>query len=135
MRIRGRIGRAAAVLALAAVGLCTTPALSGTAAASNGTTPDSTQGSTSNSTLKGNGSVEEAWVTGAHPGDRITLFHKGSPVPNSANPGTADSLGSLIVRDLKPGSGYYWVDGSTGHRTRSFPVLAPGQNPGSGSPL
>jgi uncharacterized protein len=135
MRIRGRIGRAGTVLALATIGLSVTPTLSGTAAASNGSTSDSTHGSTSISTLRGNGSVEEAWVTGAHPGDRLTLMHRGSPVPNAANPGTADTLGSLIVRELNPGSGYYWVDNATGLRTRSFPVLAPGRNPGPGSPL
>ena len=33
---------------------------------------------------------------------------------NPANPGTADSLGSLIIRNLTPGSGYAWRDHTTG---------------------
>jgi predicted acyl esterase len=56
-------------------------------------------------------------------------------VSNAANPGTADSLGSLIIRDLTPGPGYYWVDNSTGQRTPSFRVLAPGRNPKADSSL
>ena len=90
---------------------------------------------TSPTTLKGNGSVEEAWLTGAHPGDRISLLQNGSLVRNSANPGYADSLGSLIIRDLSPGPGYSWRDDYTGQRTSTFAVLAPGQNPATGSPL
>ena len=61
---------------------------------------------TSPTTPLGNGSVDEAWLTGARPGDHVALLQNGSLVPNPANPGTADSLGSLIVRDLVPGPGY-----------------------------
>jgi predicted acyl esterase len=86
-------------------------------------------------TLQGNGSVEEAWLTGAHPGDPITLLRYGNPVSNPANPGTADSLGSLIVRDLNPGLGYSWRDDSTGRRTPAFGVLAPGHDPAPDSAL
>jgi predicted acyl esterase len=90
---------------------------------------------TSPPTLRGNGSVDEAWLTGAHPGDRITLLRNGFGVSNPANPGTADSLGSLIVRDLEAGSGYSWRDDSTGRETTTFAVLAPGHDPASNSPL
>ncbi len=81
-------------------------------------------------TLQGNGSVEEAWLTGADPGDRITLMQHHSAVANDANPGTADTLGSLIIRNLDPRRRYYWVDNSTNQSTAGrSPVLAPGQNP------
>ena len=79
--------------------------------------------------------MDEAWLTGADPGDQITLMRHGSAVAVSGNPGTADSLGSLITRDLSPGSGYYWMDTTTGQATDSFQVLAPGQNPALDSTL
>ena len=86
-------------------------------------------------TLQGNGSIGEAWLTGAQPGNRLVLLHNESFVSNSANPGTADSLGSLIIRDVQPGPGYSWWDRSTGQRTTTFSVLAPGQNPPTNSTL
>ena len=85
--------------------------------------------------LQGNGSVDEAWLTGAGPGDSITLLQNGSPVSNAANPATADALGSLIIRDLTPGAGYSWDDTSTGGTTPSFSVLAPGANPATNATL
>ncbi len=86
-------------------------------------------------TLRGNGSVDEAWLTGARPGDQITLMRNGSPVSGPSGSGTADSLGSLIVRDLTPGTGYRWDDRTTAQTTSSFTVLAPGRNPGTNSSL
>jgi hypothetical protein len=74
-------------------------------------------------------------MTGARPGDSITLLQNGSPVANSANPGTADSLGSLIIRDLTPGSGYSWDDTTSGDESATFTVLAPADNPATGSAL
>ncbi len=85
--------------------------------------------------LQGNGSVDEAWMTGAAPGDSITLLQSGAPVANPANPGTADSLGSLIIRNLTPGSGYAWDDTTSGQETGTFSVLAPGDNPPADSSL
>jgi len=85
--------------------------------------------------LKGNGSVDEAWLTGGAPGDSITLLQNGASVVNPANPGTADSLGSFIIRDLTPGKGYSWDDTSSGQKTATFSVLAPGENPANGSAL
>ena len=85
--------------------------------------------------LRGDGSVDEAWLVGASPGDRITLLRHGAPLLNPANPGTADSLGSLIIRNLVPGPGYSWEDMTSGQRTSTFPVLAPGRNPPADSLL
>ena len=79
--------------------------------------------------LQGRGSTEEAWLTGADPGDHISLMRNGSAVAVAGNPGRADGLGSLIIRNLTPHPGYYWVDKTTGRRTPQFPVMAPGVNP------
>ena len=85
--------------------------------------------------LQGNGSVDEAWVTGATPGDSITLLRNGTPVAQSGNPGTVDSLGALIIRNLAPGPRYSWDDTTSGDRSASFSVLAPGANPPTDSAL
>jgi predicted acyl esterase len=85
----------------------------------------------SEAALEGHGSIDEAWMTGAAPGDAITLLRHGTKVAS----GTADALGSLILRNLSPGSGYRWEDVTSKERTGTFPVLAPGQNPPVHSPL
>jgi len=100
------------------------PALSGDAGAA-----------TPGTTLHGNGSVDEAWLTGANPSDRITLVQNYGAVRVTGNPGTADSLGSLIIRNLRPGHDYSWRDDTTGQQTPTFSVLAPGDNPPTNSPL
>ena len=92
-------------------------------------------GATGSVTLQGNGSVEEAWLTGAHPGDLVTLLRHGTPVSNPSNPGRAGSLGARIVRNLQPGTGYSWRDDTTGSRTRGFTVTRPGANPSADSSL
>ena len=85
--------------------------------------------------LQGNGSVDEAWLTGAGPGDAVTLFQGAVPVANPDNPGTADNLGSLVIRNLTPGDGYYWRDTTLGTDSATFSVLAPGDNPAATSAL
>ena len=92
-------------------------------------------GATSVATPAAGGSVDEAWLTGAGAGDSVTLVQNGIPVINPGNPGTADALGSLIIRNLTPGSGYAWDDTTTGATTPTFSVLAPGANPATGSAL
>jgi len=104
MRSNGRIRSVAvAVLVVATIGAGISPVVAGAEAATT--------------TLQGRGSVDEAWLTGANPGDHITLMQHRTAVANDANPGTADALGSLIIRDLTPGPGYRWVDTSTGQQT------------------
>src|SRR5271166_4797397 len=85
--------------------------------------------------LQGNGSVQEAWLTGAAPGDAITLMQNGFAVVNPANPGTADALGSLIIRNLAGGTGYSWDDTTAGTSTGTFTVTDPGANPATNSAL
>jgi len=128
MRSRNRRtyrGLATAVAALAFLG----PALAVAAP------PAGASSSSAGSGLHGNGSVDEAWLTGAAPGDSVTLVRNGSPVANATNPGRADALGSLIVRNLAPGSGYAWHDTTSGARTGTFAVLAPGADPATNSTL
>ena len=82
-----------------------------------------------NGTLRSGGSVDEAWLTGAHPGDRITLMRNDDTVQNAANPGVAGSLGSLIIRDLRPGPGYSWLDDTTGGRSTAVRRPGAGREP------
>src|SRR5471032_2695873 len=93
----GAVGMLSAALALGPIAADTTVA-----------------GAAGTPTLQANGSVDEAWLTGATPGDSIVLKRDGARVDNSTNPGRADALGSLIIRDLTPGSGYSWDD-TTSH--------------------
>src|SRR5215218_2784998 len=65
------------------------------------------------------GSVEQAYVLGARPGERLALLDaRGRTVAR----GKADRLGSRIFRDLAPRAGYR-VRGRGGRRTRAFAVL------------
>jgi len=114
------------VAGIAAAGLVLVPSLGGVAPRA---------GATGTPTLQAGGSIEEAWLTGAAPGDSITLLQNGSAVANTANPGTADALGSLIIRNLTPGSGYVWDDTTQGITSTTFSVLAPGVNPPTDSAL
>jgi hypothetical protein len=117
------MSKAVALIAVVLIDVVALPGLGGTAGAA--VAPG----------LRGNGSVDEAWLTGSNPGDRITLLRHGRPVSNPANPGTSDALGSLIIRNLAPGSGYQWTDDTTGQSTPLFDVLKPGRNPHRNSSL
>ncbi len=128
MRIRRMGGCAAAALVVVAMlGAGTLVAV--------GPVAVTAAGASAATALQGRGSVDEAWLTGAHPGNRIVLMRNGSPVAVAGNPGRADPLGSFIVRSLTPRSGYYWADKTTGQRTPNFAVLAPGSNPPTNGPL
>jgi predicted acyl esterase len=118
------IRSAAAALAVITLGLA--PALMGSA-------PQA--GASIVHALQANGSVDEAWLTGAGAGDSITLLQGGVQVAMPGNPGTADSLGSLVIRALTPGSGYSWEDTTTSQTTSNFAVLAPDANPSTSSSL
>jgi hypothetical protein len=115
---------AAIAIAMAALGVA--PALAATA-------PQA--GAAVTHDLQSDGSVDEAWLTGAGAGDSVTLLQNGSPVSVAGNPGVADALGSLVIRELTPGPGYAWDDTTTGQTTSLFPVLAPGADPATDSAL
>lgn len=59
--------------------------------------------------FEANGSVEQVWLTGAEPGQAVRLVGAKGRVRAE---GVADDQGSLILRDLRPGSGYRVVAGS-----------------------
>ena len=127
MRVtRGRTFVRLAVAGIAMGTLGIAPALVASA-------PDA--GATAPVHLHAGGSVDEAWLTGASPGERVTLHRNGAKVSVAGNPARADSLGSSILRDLPPGAGYSWVETETGQTSRSFAVLAPGADPPRSSSL
>ena len=92
-----------------------------------------TAGATSPSPLHANGSINEAWLTGATPGDSLRLLKDASPVVGAT--GTADAQGALILRTLTPGTGYSFEDTTTSTTSTTFSVLAPGDNPSVNSTL
>ena len=52
-------------------------------------------------------------------------LRNGAPVPNTANPGTADALGSLIIRNLTPGPGTPGTTRRPGSQRRRSPSWRP----------
>ena len=85
--------------------------------------------------LHAGGSVDEAWLTGAAPGAHVVLHRNGAKVAVAGNPGRTDSLGSLILRGLAPGTGYSWDELGSGRTSRTFTVLKAGSDPATGSTL
>ena len=112
-------------LATYGLGLLLVSLVAGTAL----TTGAARAGASEKGVLQGNGSVDEAWMIGAKPGDSITLLHDGARLADSGHSGRADSLGALIIRNVTPGRGYSWEDTTSGDRSPSFSVLAPGADP------
>ncbi len=78
--------------------------------------------------FRGHGSIEEAYVLGATPGSRLTVV-KGAGIKVGA--GVVDRLGSLIVRNLTPGSGYRFEEGTGAsvRTTAAFSVLSTSSTP------
>ncbi len=87
--------------------------------------PLSTQAGASRAltSFRGHGSIEEAYVVGASAGTRLRLVNGAGSVVGS---GVVDRLGSLVVRNLTPGSGFRFEQGSgSGTRaTAAFSVLS-----------
>jgi predicted acyl esterase len=83
---------------------------------------------TERATFSAHGSTGEAYILGAKPGEKLLIADGSGQVAGS---GAADSLGSLVVRNLKPGSGYTArsVLGKEVAGTKPFKVMAEGENP------
>jgi len=78
--------------------------------------------------FQGRGSIAEAYVLGAPPGTHLRVVNAAGA---DVGAGVVDRLGSLVVRNLTPGSGYRFADG-TGAGTRStaaFSVLSTSSTP------
>ncbi len=125
-----RVRRAAALVLTTALALsaCSSTGSdsgspSGTGALGDPATAEAAPAITTQATFDGSGSVEQAYVLGAEPGQELVLADGAGQQVAS---GAADDLGSLIVRDLAPGSGYTFrsVEGDTVAGTDEFSVLA-----------
>jgi hypothetical protein len=115
-RLSGRSGLAtiAAVIGLVLV------------ASGCGTTPH--QASLALATFAGHGSIEEAYVVGAPPGERLNVVDAAGKQVGS---GVVDKLGGLIVTNLTPGPGFRFehVSGGKTQATPPFSVLSTVSNP------
>jgi uncharacterized protein len=78
--------------------------------------------------FRGHGSIDEAYVMGARPRTRLTLLDGSG---RQVGTGRADRFGSLIVRNLTPGPGFRFEEGSGAARrvTPSFSVLSTNSAP------
>lgn len=75
---------------------------------------------------QGAGSVTQAYLTGATPGASVVLRDGGG---RQVGAGRVDRLGSFLVRDLTPGSGYsFIVDGRAGNVFRVLDETPPPTN-------
>ncbi len=70
------------------------------------------------------GGIEQVYVLGATPGDKITVATQGEPTRS----GVADRLGSLVVRELAQGV-TYTVTNQSSSATRKVKVLRAADNP------
>ena len=78
--------------------------------------------------FQGHGSIGEAYVVGAPAGERLTLLDAAGVTVGS---GVVDRLGSLIVRNLTPGTGFRFEErtGASTRRTAPFTVLSTRSTP------
>jgi hypothetical protein len=114
-----------ATIQRAALGLCAWVVLIATCClASNGVA----SGSPAPLPFQGHGSVEEAYALGATPGSRLTVVNGAG---HKVGSGVVDRLGSLIVRNLTPGSGYRFDTGTGANlrTTAAFSVLSTSSTP------
>jgi predicted acyl esterase len=75
---------------------------------------------TATATFTAHGSIDEAYVLGADPGQHLAVLNSGGV---QVGQGTADRYGSLIVQNLTPGPGYV-VQSSRGRVTVSTPSFS-----------
>ncbi len=112
--------------ALAVVALLATACSAAGSATGGSTVPPAT----ARATFSAHGSVGQAYVLGARPGTHLVLADASG---RRVGAGTADRLGSLVVYNVAPGSGYTFrsVDGSQVASSPSFRVLSPSDVPPS----
>ena len=115
----------AAVLATGASAVLL-PAISTSASA--GASTEAVPAATTSAPFTAHGSIDEAYVLGAKTGEKLVLVNSQG---NEVGSGSADRLGSLIFRTIKPGSGYEVrsVNGSTVYGTKPFDVLSTTSTP------
>ncbi len=102
--------------------------LTSCSAAGSATGGDPAPAVTAPATFSGHGSIDQAYAVGAAPGTKLVLADASG---NRVGGGTADRLGSLVVRNVVPGSGYTFraVAGSTVKGTAPFRVLSTTDTP------
>ncbi len=117
----GRLAVAVATLA-GLLGGCSSPKTS------TGPTGPAAPAVTTTAGFTARGSMGQAYVEGATPGETLVLADGSGRVVGK---GVADRFGSLVIRDLAPGPGYRF-EGVTGSRVAGsipFPVLGVGSAP------
>lgn len=122
MRARTTKLTALVVLAALAVSACSSSEADSDTANESGAATSAPE-VTTEAAFEAHGSVEQAYVVGAEPGQELVLADAAGEQIAS---GTADELGSLIVRDLEPGDGYTFrsLDGDEVAGSPAFAVLA-----------
>jgi predicted acyl esterase len=70
--------------------------------------------------LAAHGSVEQVYATGVSPGAKVTLYETGG---NAVEAKSADQLGGVLFREVKPGGGYRLGLGSGGPQSEPVTVL------------
>ena len=82
--------------------------------------------SAASTTLQAHGSIDEAYVIGAPAGSKLVLKNSSGATVGA---GTADNLGSLVLRNITPASGYQFVDTTNATSSKPFTVLSPSSVP------
>ncbi len=85
---------------------------------------DTAVGQAGAGSLHSGGSVDEAWLTGAHPGDRITLLQLRHGRSSAGQPGHRGRARVADHPQPAPGQGYAWHDDT--HRPADRHLLRPG---------
>jgi len=78
--------------------------------------------------FRGHGSIDQAYVVGATPGENLTLVSSSGSTVGS---GVVDDLGSLVVPNVNPGPGYRFesTENGTEAETAPFSVLSTDSTP------
>jgi uncharacterized protein len=121
---RGLVTR---LVALSVLFAAATPIATTATAGASGSTGAAVPDVTAHAAFTAHGSIDQAYVLGASPGAHLVVVRSGRAVGH----GVADRYGSLIVRGLRPGSGYQvrQISGSTVYGSPTFAVLGTESTP------